>query len=108
MIAALLDAKGMKTVAARAIGCDQATVHRYVHAYPRVAAALVEARDRMTDVAEMALFDAISGREPWAVALYLKTIGKERGYVERSEQQHSGPDGGPLALTVKVIDDRQS
>jgi hypothetical protein len=107
MIDALTEARGMVTIAASRVGCHPLTVRAYMRRYPTVAQALVDARDQTTDLAESALYDAIAAREPWAITLYLKTIGKHRGYVESQEQRHSGPDGGPLALTVKVIDDRQ-
>jgi hypothetical protein len=61
-----------------------------------VALAIKEERERMTDVAEMALFDAIKEGEGWAVCFYLKTQGKERGYIERHE--FTGKDGEPLHI----------
>jgi hypothetical protein len=39
--------------------------------------------------------------EPWAVALTLKTLGKQRGYVER--QEVTGADAGPVDVRVVKI-----
>lgn len=94
MIDALMEARGMVTVAASVVGCHPLTVRAYMRRYPTVAQALLDAREAMTDVAEMALYDAIVARESWAVTLYLKTIGKSRGYVER--QEVTGKDGDSL------------
>ena len=105
---AITKARGMVSVAARNLGCHPDTVRAYKKRYASVAAAFAESRESTTDMAELSLFKAISEGEAWAVSLYLKTIGKNRGYVERLEQQHSGPDGGPLTLTVTVIDDRSA
>jgi len=39
----------------------------------------------LLDATEEKLVAAIDNGEPWAIALVLKTLGKERGYVERQE-----------------------
>lgn len=85
VIAALVKTKGMITLAARELNCSGETIRNYAKRYPSVAAALHEERERMTDVAELALYKAIQDGEGWAISLYLKTQGKGRGYVERHE-----------------------
>lgn len=86
----------MVAVASRQIGCSRTYLHRYIAQHPALAAQLVDEREFTTDAAELSLYRAITAGEPWAVSLYLKTQGKGRGYVERSEV--SGPDGGPITL----------
>ena len=44
-------------------------------------------------MAELALYKAIQDGEGWAVCFYLKTQGKQRGYIERQEIEHSGAIG---------------
>ena len=39
------------------------------------------------DTAEDRLGLAVEAGAPWAITFVLRTIGKDRGYVERSEQQ---------------------
>lgn len=85
VIAALVKTKGMITLAARELNCSGETIRNYAKRYPSVATALHEERERMTDVAELALYKAIQDGEGWAISLYLKTQGKGRGYVERHE-----------------------
>ena len=48
----------------------------------------------MVDTAELKLWQCIQNGEAWGITLCLKTIGKDRGYVER--QEHTGQDGAPL------------
>lgn len=90
VIEAIKKTKGLVTHTARYLGCEPDTVRNYVKRYPSVAAALKEAREAVTDLAEMALYDAIEGRESWAVCFYLKTQGKSRGYIEKQQIEHSG------------------
>lgn len=90
VIAAIQDTRGMITLAARKLNCDPITVRRYVARYPTVATALQEQREGVLDTAELALMKAVQNGEGWAVAFTLRTIGRDRGYVERQELTHSG------------------
>ena len=67
------------------MGIHRSTIYRMMERHPDVAEAVDEARDYTTDIAEAALYRAIRRGEPWAVQFYLKTQGKRRGYVERTE-----------------------
>jgi hypothetical protein len=91
---ALTDAKGMMFLAARTLGCSQETVRQYCLKYPSVQAAKDAQRGIMIDTAELKLWQSIQNGEAWGITLCLKTIGKDRGYVER--QELSGTDGTPL------------
>jgi hypothetical protein len=90
VIDAVVQAKGLTTVAARILKCDPNTIRRYQREYASVAAAFTEQRASVTDMAEAALFKAINEGQAWAVCFYLKTQGKDRGYIERVEQEHHG------------------
>lgn len=107
MIDVIRHAKGMVTVAARRLGCDPDTVRNYAKRYPTVAQAMKDEREGVTDVAELSLYRAVQNGEAWAVCFYLKTQGKGRGYVERAQVEHSGPDGGPISLEIidKIVRD---
>lgn len=48
----------------------------------------------------MRLFQAIEDREPWAIAMVVKTLGKDRGYVERTEQALSGHVGSNVRILL--------
>ena len=47
----------------------------------------------MVDTAELKLWHSIQNGEAWGIAFCLKTIGKDRGYIER--QEVTGADGAP-------------
>jgi hypothetical protein len=85
MIEALLATRGMVYLAAARIGCEADTIYLRAKRSPRVKEAMRRERGKVIDLAEQKLFDAISAGEPWAIQLALKTLGKDRGYVERQE-----------------------
>ena len=90
--------KGMVYLAAEALGCSHVTVYNYAKRYRSVQEAIDRNRGHVIDTAELSLYSAILNGEHWAVTFALKTIGKERGYTERSEQEISGPAGGPVQI----------
>ena len=49
-----------------------------------------------------ALDRAVIKGEGWAITLLLKTLGKDRGYVERKEVEHSG--GLVLEIVEEIVD----
>ena len=100
VVEAIHETRGLVTMAAKRLRCDPDTIRNYAARHPTVAAALKEERDKMTDIAELALFTELHKRAPWAVCFYLKTQGKDRGYIER--QEVSGPDGRPIEHMVAI------
>ena len=105
MIAALNETKGMVFLAAKRLGCSYQTVVNYCDRHPTVQAARDAHRGEMLDTAELKLWDSIQNGEAWGISMALKTIGKDRGYVERTEQ--TGKDGAPLNEVVKVVMSKQ-
>lgn len=104
MIKAIEAANGMVYVAARKLGCAANTVYNYAKRYPKVQAAIDEQRGILLDTAELALLKAITNGEGWAVCFTLKTLGKQRGYVER--QEITGADGKSLEVTISDARDK--
>ena len=90
VIRALEATNGLVTLAARQLGCAPNTIRNYANRYPTVAQSLQEQREKFLDTAELALMSAVQKQEGWAVCFMLKTIGRNRGYVERQELNHSG------------------
>src|SRR5581483_10055135 len=85
VIDAIMQVHGMISTAAQALGVDRRTVYRWVEKHDSIKAALEDCREQTTDIAESALRRAIENGEAWAVCFYLKTQGRSRGYVERTE-----------------------
>lgn len=82
---ALAETKGMVYLAAKRLGCSHTTVYNYIEKYATVKDAWDSANGEMGDITELKLYQAVQDGQPWAVAFYLKTKGKGRGYTERME-----------------------
>jgi hypothetical protein len=92
IIAALRKSRGMVHKAADLLGCHHQTIYNYRDKYPAIKEAIEHERGLLLDLAESGLYDAVKKKSPWAIAFTLKTIGKERGYVEKQEVVFVKPD----------------
>jgi len=94
IIEALRATNGLVSLAARQLGCVPGTIYNRAKNTKSVQQAIDDCRDELIDHAELALRSAVLDKEPWAVGLVLKTLGKNRGYVER--QEITGSKDAPL------------
>lgn len=99
VIDALEASRGMVYLAARRLGCSPQTVLNYCKRYPSVEAAKQTQRGELIDTAECKLWESVERGEAWGISLVLKTLGKERGYVERTE--HTGNREEPVNIRVQ-------
>lgn len=99
IIDALRKTNGNLTLAGQLLGCTREAIRIRVNRFPEIKQVLDESRESVIDVAESALQRAVLNGEGWAIAFTLKTIGKRRGYVEKTEQEITGLMG------VQFIDD---
>lgn len=98
---ALLDADGLVTFAAKKLRLNVATMYDYINKHPICKQALEDARTGMGDAAESRLFRNVRSGDQRAVEFYLKTIHKQRGYVER--QELAGVEDRPIAVNINRI-----
>ena len=103
IIKALEETHGMIYLAANALGCSPHTIYRRAEKNKKVQEVIDVQRGKLIDKAELKLEQAVMNGEPWAVTLTLKSLGKNRGYVER--QEVTGADGGDIkhSLTVREL-----
>lgn len=98
VLAAINKSRGIKASVASALGCSRQTVDNYLQRWPELKEALDAERAALIQIASSALVDDVVNSESKghqaAYMFVLKTIGKEEGFVERSEV--SGPDGKSL------------
>lgn len=81
---------GNITEAAKALGVTREYLSRVVNADESLRELVKQQRESLVDIAESEARKQIKQGNTAIIIFTLKTLGKERGYVERVEQQHSG------------------
>lgn len=84
IIEALVDTKGNLSESAKRLGCSRRILYDRIAAEPKLRQVKEQERQKLLDLAENRLAEAIDRGEPFALCFYLKTQGKDRGYVEKS------------------------
>jgi len=91
---ALEKAGGFISIASKSLGCTRKTLYNYILKYPELKELLDDVREGYLDMAEAGLLSHIKDKDKQCLFFYLKTQGKNRGYVER--QEFTGKDGEPI------------
>lgn len=102
--AALNAMSGNVSAAARSLGISRNWLDTLIKRSEKLQQVVHDARQSMCDNAESALNRAVINGEAWAVCFTLKTQAKDRGYVERTQQEITGRDGGPIEQRTTVFD----
>jgi hypothetical protein len=90
VLTALEQSLGVVTQALKKINIHRSTFYRWLQEDEEFAKEVAEVQDITLDFAEAQLLKQIQGGNTTATIFYLKTKGKERGYIERQELEHSG------------------
>ena len=85
---AILGSGGYMTNVAKVLGCDWHTANSYVKKF-NLEEDLIAEDERLTDVTEMKLMENIRNNDTTAIIFRLKTKGKKRGYIEKSQIDHT-------------------
>jgi len=104
--AALIARTGNVSAAARSLGVSRAWVDMLIKRSEKLKQVVHDARQSMCDNAESSLNRAVLNGEAWAVCFTLKTQAKDRGYVERTQTEITGRDGGAIEQRTTVFDHR--
>jgi hypothetical protein len=105
---ALRQTLGLVTPAAKLLeagygSCTPATVRNYIKRHPRLADAVYETVELNLDLAESKLFNAIGDGNMTAIIFFLKTKGRDRGYVEVSRLGYVDKDDQPTDGPTYVV-----
>lgn len=90
MLKALEKSLGVVTTAAKSAGIDRQTHYNWMEKDPKYKAAVESIGDITLDFAESQLHKRMKEGSDAAIIFHLKTKGKKRGYVEKTEVEHSG------------------
>ena len=90
MLEALEKSLGVVTSACKAVEISRETHYRWMREDSNYKEAVDDLANVALDFAESQLHKQIKGGNPTATIFYLKTKGKNRGYIERQEILHEG------------------
>jgi hypothetical protein len=82
---ALKEAKGNLTYASRALNIERPVLQRKIDYFPHLGRLLAQIREEVLDQAEHQLLEQVDEGYFPAISMVLRTIGKERGYTERTD-----------------------
>jgi hypothetical protein len=108
LLEALEKSLGIVTTACKSVGVDRTTFYRYCNDDPAFQSAVDDIDNIALDFAESQLHKQIQNGEVSSTIFYLKTKGKHRGYIEKSQQEITGKDGAdliPRPFIVEVVND---
>lgn len=97
VINAIKDSAGIMSHVARKLNCDWHTAKKYVEKWEETKQALVDECEAILDLAENKTIEAINNGDMQTIRWFLATKGKQRGFSEKYEVEHSGG--------VKIIKD---
>ena len=98
ILEALKASRGIVSAAARRLGMNRRQLTRRVKSSEKLKEARDDARAEFCDLAESKLAENVEAGNVPSVLFALKCLGKDRGYVERSEV--TGKDGRDLGEIV--------
>lgn len=96
---AIIEASGNIAQVARTFGMSRGAIHYRIDNSPKLQKVLADSRETMLDNAESVLYKKVLEGSTPELIFFLKTQGKARGYVERSEIDHR------LTDVTKLSDD---
>lgn len=107
MLKALEESLGVVTIACKKIGIDRNTHYNWINSDPHYKSAVESVNNVVLDFAETHLHKRIKDGSDSALIFLLKCKGKDRGYVEKTEQkiEHSGYIDSRIALLKNASDD---
>lgn len=91
--------------ACKAANISRMTFYRWKEEDEEFAESVIEIDESKIDYVEDKLFENIDGNKTNEILFYLKTKGKNRGYVERQEHQIDG--GFPTKIEIEIIDENK-
>ena len=101
---AIKESKGFLSIAAEKLGCTYQTVSNYINRHSTLRDVMDAINERHVDLSENKLISQINEGNITAIIFHLRCKGKKRGYVEKSEVEHTGPGGGPIQVEQKYSD----
>jgi hypothetical protein len=106
LLQALEASLGVVSEACKTVGIARTQFYKYCKDDPTFQAEVKAIEENTLDFVESALYNQIKEGNTTAIIFYLKTKGKKRGYVERTEV--TGIDGSPVIKLVRFNEEASS
>ena len=87
---ALRRANGLQAHAAEMLNVSRPAIHDRIKRSPRLQEVMKEIEERLIDQSENVIYHHMSNKNLTAAIFHLKTKGKNRGWIERHENELSG------------------
>jgi len=108
MIAALEKSLGIVTIACKEAGISRTLHYNWYNEDAEYKQAVDDVADIALDFVESKLYKKIEADDTTAMIFYLKTKGKKRGYIVRTEHEFSGSVVLPITGMQIVKDDTET
>ena len=90
VIKAIKGSGGIINTIAKRLDCDWHTAKKYINKWDKTIAAFDDERESILDMAEGVIYTSIRGGNSQDAKWILSTLGKNRGFSEKHEIEHSG------------------
>lgn len=101
LLKALEKSMGIVTNACKIVKLDRSTFYRYYNEDEQFASDVDSMQDYVLDFAESKLLENIKDKKETSIIFYLKTKGKKRGYIEKTETDIT--TGGSKITNTPII-----
>jgi hypothetical protein len=94
---------GIMLSIAKNLDCSRQAVYNFCNKHPDMMELRRQEEEKVLDIAENSLFVEAKNGEQWATKYLLATKGKKRGYIEKSQLEHSGIDTNIEIIIPKEV-----
>lgn len=105
VVEAIRQSRGYISVAAKKLGCSHQTIRNWIDRSEACSEAIIEARTIRGDFFETALENRVRAGSDAAIIFGLKTLYKDRGYVEKTEHHFTGEE--TIGLEIVAPEDTE-
>ena len=99
----LVKCYGIVSQVARNLGVNRWTIADHIKRSETLQGVCKQCRESFIDEGESALVTAVKNNEGWAISLLLKTLGKDRGYIEKKEIDVNSRNELSISLSEEEI-----
>ena len=101
VVEAIRGSGGIINTIAKRLDCDWHTAKKYINKWDKTIAAFDDEREAILDMAEGVIYKSVKEGNSQDAKWILATLGKNRGFSEKHEVEHSGSTTQQVEIIVK-------